>query len=263
MAANRLAAQTFALCGCVPTGDAMTDMPAPAAPRGWFVTTLWAAVAATGLVGLGLGAWLTALCAAGTLVLAGCLPAFTAVSGLRFPSGLPTGVLAFAAAALLLGEMAGFYVSVPWWDLALHVVASVVLAQVGWALVLLLTAGDRPRTPLWIGATLAFGFSMMVGGLWEVMEFTLDGTLGTNAQRSGLPDTMTDLIADAVGAAWGAMAVNMRLAGRGAWPGSGLVVEWMTRNPIVYGAWPRWSAHPEDGAGRAFAADDGPLQGRR
>ena len=227
---------------------------------------IWGFVAAVALGAAIKGAEVVTICAAGSLLLAVLPRAFTAVSGLRFPPGMSTGVLAYAAAALLLGEAWGVYVTLPWWDLALHVVAAAVLAQVGWALVLLLTGGARPATALWIGATLAFGFSMMVGGLWEMFEFTLDVVFGTNAQRSGLPDTMTDLIADAAGALWGAAAVNLRLAGATRLPGTALLVGWLTRNPIVYGAWPDWSAalqRDAEGHCGPLAAEDRALQRRR
>ncbi|WP_308914756.1 hypothetical protein [Jannaschia sp. LMIT008] len=202
---------------------------------------IWSFACLVPVVAAATGAWLTALAGAGCVILALLPKAFTRVSGLRFPDGLCTGVLVFCMAALLLGEMAGFYGRFWWWDLGLHVVASVVLVQVGAALVLLVTAGGRPRTAIWILATLAFGFSMMVGACWEIFEFTIDGLFGTNAQRSGLPDTMWDLVADAVGATWGAWAVNRRLTHGSAPPGAGLLPGWMTLNPIVYPDWPEWS----------------------
>jgi len=45
-----------------------------------------------------------------------------------------------------------------------------------------------------------FTFSMTVGALWEILEFCIDLILGTNMQKSGLVDTMLDLITNAAGA---------------------------------------------------------------
>lgn len=52
-----------------------------------------------------------------------------------------------------------------------------------------------------------FSFAMMVGGMWEIYEFAVDGLLGLNMQRwegfigrTALIDTMSDLIIDALGA---------------------------------------------------------------
>ena len=214
---------------------------------------LWGAVAATGVVALLQDAAVIAICATSTLILAALPRGFTAVSGLRFPPGFSTGVLVYTAAALLLGEMAGFYVRLPWWDLALHVVVAAVLAQAGWALALLLTAGGPPRTGLWIASILAVGFAMMVGAMWELLEFTIDLVFDTNAQRSGLVDSMTDLIADLAGGVLGAAAVQLRLGSGRRVPGSGLAIEWMRLNPIVYCAWPAWSARIEERRSRPVA----------
>jgi hypothetical protein len=40
---------------------------------------------------------------------------------------------------------------------------------------------------------------MTVGAIWEVFEFTMDLFFGLNMQKSGLDDTMGDLIINAVG----------------------------------------------------------------
>ena len=220
---------------------------------------IWLLVAGIGVAALSRGAPVTAFCAASSLFLAAMPRAFTALSGLRFPAGLSTGVLVFVAAALLAGEMGGLYETTAWFDVALHLWAAAVLAQVGWALVLLMTAGAPPAVPLWVGAVVAFAVSMMIGALWEVFEFAIDATFGTRAQRSGLPDTMTDLIADAAGAFYGAVAVQRHLKRGDGWIGHGLVVEWMRLNPLVYGEWPRWSALAEQRRRRALAAEDRPL----
>jgi hypothetical protein len=39
-----------------------------------------------------------------------------------------------------------------------------------------------------------------VGTLWEIFEFLMDWGLGFNMQRSGLNDTMTDLMINCAGA---------------------------------------------------------------
>jgi uncharacterized membrane protein YjdF len=60
----------------------------------------------------------------------------------------------------------------------------------------------RPR----FVALIAFRFADAVGALWEIFEFAIDGTFGTQMQKpmlndpSGLTDTMWDLIVDTLGA---------------------------------------------------------------
>ena len=195
---------------------------------------VWAGIAAVALWGAVRGDWTLALVALACIVLALMPKAFTAVSGLVFPTGFTTGILAFAAAALLLGELAGFYVSVPWWDVALHFVASSVLAIVGMGLAMTPTAGAPPRVAVWVLAVLAFGFSMMVGALWEAMEFSIDTLFGTNTQRSGLPDTMGDVAVNALGATIGAAAGHANIARGARWPLAGLLGRFMDLNPVLY-----------------------------
>ena len=43
-------------------------------------------------------------------------------------------------------------------------------------------------------------FSLAAGALWEIFEFLMDTTFGFNMQKSGLVDTMTDLMIDFFGA---------------------------------------------------------------
>ena len=49
-------------------------------------------------------------------------------------------------------------------------------------------------------ALFAFMFTMGMGAIWEIFEFVVDQTLNLNMQKSGLIDTMWDLIIDAGGA---------------------------------------------------------------
>ena len=49
-------------------------------------------------------------------------------------------------------------------------------------------------------ALFVFAFSMMMGSVWEIFEFSIDSFFGFNMQKSGLVDTMWDLIVDAIGA---------------------------------------------------------------
>ena len=98
----------------------------------------------------------------------------------------------YAAWFTMDGNLAPFMKRNPIWPSTFPKVLSVL----GMALCLLVTAGGSPRTAIWLLAVLAFSFSMMVGAMWELLEFAIDFFFGTNAQRSGLPDTMGDTIAN-------------------------------------------------------------------
>lgn len=62
-------------------------------------------------------------------------------------------------------------------------------------------------SPFWL-CLFIFSFAMMIGGVWEIIEFSLDGIIpGQNTQkwqgfvgRDALNDTMFDLICDFIGA---------------------------------------------------------------
>ena len=46
----------------------------------------------------------------------------------------------------------------------------------------------------------AFSFAVAIGSMWEIFEFSMDSVFGLNMQKSGLVDTMWDIIVNAAGA---------------------------------------------------------------
>jgi hypothetical protein len=196
------------------------------------------------------------LCAC--LSFAAIIRLYEAASGVAVPRRLTAGTVLYALAALLFGEAWDGYEAIPALDVALHGLSAAVLAAVGMALALMPTAGARPRTAIWVLSVLAFGFAMMVGALWEVLEFALDGTVGTNTQGSGLVDTMWDVVANLVGALGGTLAVHAAVAHGRVMPVGGLLLAFVRRNPVLYGAWSGPLAQGEAGGLRTRA--DGPLQ---
>ena len=63
----------------------------------------------------------------------------------------------------------------------------------------MLFEGDRFAAPPSAIAFITFCVAMMVGAMWEVFEFSMDIAFGLNMQKSGLNDTMIDLVLNAVG----------------------------------------------------------------
>ena len=49
-------------------------------------------------------------------------------------------------------------------------------------------------------ALFSFSFAIAIGVVWEIFEFFMDISFGLNMQKSGLIDTMGDLIVDSLGA---------------------------------------------------------------
>ena len=120
----------------------------------------------------------------------------------------------FVLATLYLGEMQDFYDRFWWWDLALHFGSAMGFGILGFLLVFMLFQGDRYAAPPWAVGALSFCLAMTVGVLWEIFEYAMDTLFGFNMMKSGLPDTMGDLIVDAVGAALAALAGVVYLLGR-------------------------------------------------
>jgi hypothetical protein len=106
----------------------------------------------------------------------------------------------FLYASFGLGEVRGFYQRFWWWDLLLHSVSALVMGLIGFLLVYVFYSAHRIRmAPLYIGM-ITFGSAVTLGTLWEIFEFCLDWLFGFNMQKSGLVDTMTDLMVNILGA---------------------------------------------------------------
>jgi hypothetical protein len=134
--------------------------------------------------------------------------------GLRLPPSFLTAIALFVMATLYLGEVYDFYGRFWWWDLALHFGSAMGFGILGFLLIFMLFQGDRYAAPPWALGLLSFCAALAVGALWEIFEYAMDTLFGFNMMKSGLPDTMADLIVDAVGAALAALAGVVYLLGR-------------------------------------------------
>lgn len=158
------------------------------------------------LVGLALSIWNRVWMNAflvGTILLLTFWPAFV---GRRFeifiPPEIEVAAIVFIFATLFLGEMQGYYARFSWWDKVLHTSSGFLLGVLGFLLVYVLNQDERVDLSMKPGfvALFAFVFSVAVGAEWEVFEFAMDSLFGMNMQKSGLVDTMWDIIVDSVGA---------------------------------------------------------------
>lgn len=121
---------------------------------------------------------------------------------LDFPSEFEIVVILFIYAALFLGESNLFYDRFWWWDTMLHSSSGLILGNIGYALVSYLNGSSTVKinlSPLFV-ALFSFCFALSIGALWEIYEFSMDSFFGFNMQRTGLDDTMKDLILDTLGA---------------------------------------------------------------
>jgi len=108
----------------------------------------------------------------------------------------------FLYASLFLGEFGDFYYRFWWWDTVLHTGSGFLLGVLAFVLVFVLNRSPTVHlelSPPFV-ALFAFCFAVACGGVWEIYEFTMDSLFGMNMQKSGLVDTMFDLIVDTLGA---------------------------------------------------------------
>ena len=139
---------------------------------------------------------------------------FARFFGIELPRTVLTAIVLFIFATLFLGEVGDFYERFWWWDVVLHFLSALSFGAMGFLFIFMLFEGDRYAAPAWALAMLAFCVGLSIGTLWEVFEYGMDQIVGTNMQKSGLVDTMTDLIIDTVGAAIGAFSGYLYLKGR-------------------------------------------------
>ncbi|MCY1128514.1 hypothetical protein OU426_16750 [Frigidibacter sp. RF13] len=134
--------------------------------------------------------------------------------GIRLPLRFVGAIALFVFATIFLGEALDFYNRLWWWDIALHGGSAVGFGLVGFLFVFMLFEGDRYAAPAWAVAFTGFCLAVTIGVLWEIFEFAMDQLFGLNMQKSGLVDTMWDLILDTFGASLGAFAGFLYLKGR-------------------------------------------------
>lgn len=110
--------------------------------------------------------------------------------------------IVFIFAAIFLGEIHSYYTKFWWWDIILHSSSGFLLGLAGFLAVYILNEEKRIQLqmkPAFV-ALFAFAFAVMLGAVWEIFEFSMDTILGVQMQKSGLMDTMGDLIVDTLGA---------------------------------------------------------------
>jgi uncharacterized membrane protein YjdF len=90
--------------------------------------------------------------------------------------------------------------------------------------------GDQYAAPPIAVALMAFCFAMTIGATWEIFEFAMDELFGFNMQKTGLDDTMGDLMINAAGATLGAGTGFFWLKGQQLGGLSGVISEFLRLN---------------------------------
>ena len=109
-------------------------------------------------------------------------------------------IILFIYASLFLGEIHNYYTLFWWWDIILHIGSGIALGFLGFLLMFMLYEENKIRAKPVTIVLFSFCFALAAGAMWEIFEFSIDNIFGQDMQKSGLVDTMWDLIVDAGGA---------------------------------------------------------------
>ena len=115
---------------------------------------------------------------------------------IRLPGSFLVAITLFIFGTIFLGEAFDFYERYWWWDVVLHGGSAMGFGLIGFLFVFMLFEGDRFAAPPTAIAFMAFATAVTIGAVWEIFEFAMDQLFGLNMQKSGLVDTMWDLIVD-------------------------------------------------------------------
>ena len=122
----------------------------------------------------------------------------SSVLKITLPSALEVIILLFIFSAEILGELNSFYVRIPHWDTMLHTINGFCCAAIGFSLVDILNRNKRfslKLSPLYL-AIAAFCFSMTIGVLWEVFEFSVDKFFDGDMQKDTVVSTINSTMLD-------------------------------------------------------------------
>ena len=116
---------------------------------------------------------------------------------INVPLALTVAVGAFAFVAFVLGDGLDFYGKYSWWDSLLHLFSGIVLGFIGLWVVHVLLA-DKSMTVFnnrFFLALFLLVFSLALGTIWEICEYSYDDLMGTNTQQF-MATTTSSLITD-------------------------------------------------------------------
>jgi ABC-type transport system involved in multi-copper enzyme maturation permease subunit len=133
---------------------------------------------------------------------------------ISFPGIMHVILVVFIYAAIILGQVSGFYQRFYHWDTLLHTLSGIMLSAFGFCIIDIVNKNPKINLGLsdWFMAFFSFCFAIMLDTIWEIMEFAADVVFDLNMQQynrpdgtvltghSALVDTMKDLIVDVLGA---------------------------------------------------------------
>ena len=116
----------------------------------------------------------------------------------EFPTLLEIIILLFIFAAEILGEISAFYIKFPYWDTILHTLNGFLCGAIGFSLVEIINGNKKLRfelSPLFM-AVVAFCFSMTIGVVWELFEFSMDTLYHMDMQKDTVVNSIYTVVLD-------------------------------------------------------------------
>lgn len=147
------------------------------------------------------------------------------------PLDFEFAIIIFVYASLFLGETGNFYERFWWWDILLHGASAIAFGCIGFIILFILFKTNKINAhPVWL-VIFSFCFAVSIGAIWEIFEFSMDRAFGLNMQKSGLIDTMWDLIVDGSGAILASLAGYTYMKGNERSYLNGLISLFIKSNP--------------------------------
>lgn len=200
------------------------------ANKGLATYAVWIVLLSATVTGLASSNWSLAAVGLVTFLLTLFPVFFSNRYAVKLPVSFVSMIVVFIFATVFLGEAFDFYEQYWWWDVLLHGGSAVGFGLFSFLLVFMLFQGDRYSAPPVALAFITFSCAVAVGVTWEIFEFAADQIFGLNMQKSGLQDTMWDLIVDGLGASVAALAGFLYLKEKELGGLTGLIEEFIFLN---------------------------------
>jgi hypothetical protein len=178
------------------------------------IYVIWIILLSESLTGLATSQWSLAVIGLITFLLT-LLPIFFSDRfSVKLPVSFVSMIVIFIFATIFLGEAFNFYEEYWWWDILLHGGSAIGFGLMSFLFAFMLFEGNRYSAPPIAIAFITFSCAVAIGVLWEILEYTADQLFGFNMQKTGLRDTMWDLIVDCIGASLAGWAGFFYLKGK-------------------------------------------------
>ena len=151
----------------------------------------------------------------------------------ELPAEFDLVIVGFLYMSIFLGEAVNAYEAFWWWDAVLHTASGAILSFAGFLLLYIKVKQGKLQASSMFLAVIIFSLGMAFGGVWEIFEFAVDSIFKTNMQKSGLHDTMWDLIVDGTGALAMAYIGSRYIRQGGKGPFHRLIRKFLILNPRI------------------------------